>query len=62
MKNKKNKSEKNTSLDEKSKNNEENKSTNEKEDVSILTTQEQGNIVAFVDESGDKASLKFCRN
>ena len=33
MKNKKNKSEKNTSLDEKSKNNEENKSTNEKEDV-----------------------------
>ena len=34
----------------------------EHECVSILTTQEQGNIVAFVDESGDKASLKFCRN
>ena len=34
----------------------------EKENVSILTTQEQGNIVAFVDETEDKVSLKFCRN
>lgn len=34
----------------------------EEEGVSILTTQEQGNIVAFVDESEDKASLNFCRN
>jgi len=36
--------------------------TNENEDVNIFTTQEQGNIVAFVDELGDTASLKFCRN
>lgn len=34
----------------------------EEEGVSILTTQEQGNIVVFVDESEDKASLNFCRN
>ena len=34
----------------------------DEESVSILTTQEQGNIVAFVDENGGKASLKFCRN
>ena len=34
----------------------------EEESVSILTTQEQGNIVAFVDETEGKASLKFCRN
>ena len=34
----------------------------EEESVSILTTQEQGNIVAFVDESKGMASLKFCRN
>ena len=34
----------------------------EDESVSILTTQEQGNIVAFVDESKGMASLKFCRN
>ena len=33
-----------------------------KESVSILTTQEQGNIVAFVDETEGKASLRFCRN
>ena len=34
----------------------------EHESVSILTTQEQGNIVAFVDETEGNASLKFCRN
>ena len=34
----------------------------ENESVSILTTQEQGNIVAFVDETEGKASLRFCRN
>ena len=34
----------------------------EEKSVSILTTQEQGNIVAFVDETEGKASLRFCRN